>query len=1101
MVELIHRKNMMAMRRIGMRKLSALLAALTMPALAAISPEPASTRRTTFALEFSRANVVQVANGAEVMPAIKPADLTGRLVMRGTGTPVFKPSGTGVSFTRSGQQNGNTSFYNFTGTGLGEMFEYRVPGQVEVAVESKYSFAERRALPATEGNRYIYRFAFHASEGEGYTVARVGWGVQDDYLAFYATFFNSGYTYFVPRGTEEALFGNGVTVRIRVSWDGAGRGVLYVNDNQVAAFNYPMVNPKWDEKSVMSLGASNATDYGGGFWACDDFLHTMRVESEGPYVDTIAPSVSFLEPRNGEAQRGVIRLAAKATDNLSNPRVQFYMDGAPLGGVVASNPFQKLWDSRTVSDGRHKLSVTATDEAGNSSTSEVELEIVNGVPVSADARPGPPAGQRVLHTEAGVVRIGWESSTDDVGVARYDIYRDDRRIASVTQAAVDQLQSFADLSAETQKEYTYKIQAVDVAGNRSAFAAPLWVRTGTGRTLLVGPGRAYAKPCAAIAAAAPGDTIEVDAAGNGTYDGDVCFWSKADLTIRGVNGMARIDAAGKNAQGKAIWVIAGGNAVIENIELSGCKVPDGNGAGIRAEGPGLFLRRVYFHHNENGVLGMGTLRGTITIEFSEFAYHGTDGSTHNLYISAVDNFILRYSYSHHCRSGHLVKTRARLNHILYNRLTDEDGTASYELQIANGGTAYVIGNDIQQSPRSENSNILAFAHEGLHAGVAPKLFFLNNTVVNNLVADGCALMIDNGVAEPPVYQNNVFQTSNWVFCDSNKAKSIRVDNYIGNDVAYYSPEMHDYRIVSVGGEQRRGSDYGALGLELRSPSYVYEHPASASELMEVNDPLIGARWVSGQPGNAGSGPDDGGEPMQGSNWIVNAASRQPATLAPASLASVMGDSLTSGTLYAPGDNLPEALGGVSAIITDSSGANHTARISMAAPNQVDFYIPAGVASGRAQLLIRKEDGSGVDGSIIVTSTGPGLFSADGSGIGVGLISVIHRDASGNDQWSTAFNGASGTMAATPISVSDATKKVYLQLYGTGIRPANGAAGVTARVGGVAVPVDSVVAHGSLMGIDEIRVGPLPLSLAGSGVATVTVTAGGRESNAVTVNIQ
>lgn len=39
-------------------------------------------------------------------------------------------------------------------------------------------------------------------------------------------------------------------------------------------------------------------------------------------------------------------------------------------------------------------------------------------------------------------------------------------------------------------------------------------------TLRVGPGQPFATPCAAVAAANHGDTIEVDAAGN--YAGNVC---------------------------------------------------------------------------------------------------------------------------------------------------------------------------------------------------------------------------------------------------------------------------------------------------------------------------------------------------------------------------------------------------------------------------------------------------------------------------------------------------------------------------------------------------------------------------------------------------
>src|SRR5947209_3607027 len=74
-------------------------------------------------------------------------------------------------------------------------------------------------------------------------------------------------------------------------------------------------------------------------------------------------------------------------------------------------------------------------------------------------------------------------------------------------------------------------------------------------TLSVGPGRHFALPSQAIAAARAGDTIEIAAAGQ--YDGDVAHWMTNRLTIRGVGGRAHIDAAGRSSQEKAIWVIGG----------------------------------------------------------------------------------------------------------------------------------------------------------------------------------------------------------------------------------------------------------------------------------------------------------------------------------------------------------------------------------------------------------------------------------------------------------------------------------------------------------------------------------------------------------------
>src|SRR6476469_6551789 len=149
-------------------------------------------------------------------------------------------------------------------------------------------------------------------------------------------------------------------------------------------------------------------------------------------------------------------------------------------------------------------------------------------------------------------------------------------------------------------------------------------------TLTVGPGKMFARPCAAIAAASDGDTIEIDAAGS--YAGDVCAIAKNGLTLRGVGGRPKIDAAGSNYGGKGIWVISGNDTTVENIEFSGATVPDKNGAGIRQEGSNLTVRGCYFHDNEDGILSGGGTGTEIIVEYSEFANNGNgDGQSHNMY--------------------------------------------------------------------------------------------------------------------------------------------------------------------------------------------------------------------------------------------------------------------------------------------------------------------------------------------------------------------------------------------------------------------------------------------------------------------------------------
>ena len=83
----------------------------------------------------------------------------------------------------------------------------------------------------------------------------------------------------------------------------------------------------------------------------------------------------------------------------------------------------------------------------------------------------------------------------------------------------------------------------------------------------------------------PGDTIEIDAA---VYPGDVSTIRANLLTIRGVGSdRAKLPANGKDAGGKAIWVIVGSDLTVENIESSGARARDRNGAGLRPEGKNL----------------------------------------------------------------------------------------------------------------------------------------------------------------------------------------------------------------------------------------------------------------------------------------------------------------------------------------------------------------------------------------------------------------------------------------------------------------------------------------------------------------------------------
>jgi len=94
-------------------------------------------------------------------------------------------------------------------------------------------------------------------------------------------------------------------------------------------------------------------------------------------TDTTPPAVSMTAPSSGASVSGSIVISANATDAVSTPRVQFKLDGIPLGNSIIASPYSITWNTTTTSNGEHTLSAVATDLAGNSSTATVPVTVSN----------------------------------------------------------------------------------------------------------------------------------------------------------------------------------------------------------------------------------------------------------------------------------------------------------------------------------------------------------------------------------------------------------------------------------------------------------------------------------------------------------------------------------------------------------------------------------------------------------------------------------------------------------------------------------------------------------------------------------------------------
>ncbi len=369
------------------------------------------------------------------------------------------------------------------------------------------------------------------------------------------------------------------------------------------------------------------------------------------------------------------------------------------------------------------------------------------------------------------------------------------------------------------------------AASGGAIAAPAPAHTSE-RVLRVGSGQTYRAIAAAARAARDGDRVEIAA---GEYVGDVARWTQSDLVLRGVGGRPHLKAAGRHSEGKGIWVIAGDNVLVDNIEFSGARVPDGNGAGIRFEGRRLTVRNSFFHDNENGILTGNRADAEVVIEFSEFARNGAgDGYTHNIYVGRSASFVLRGSYSHDVRVGHLVKSRAAVNQILYNRLTDEEaGSSSYNVDLPDGGRALIMGNLLQQGSRTENPAMVSFAAEK-PGGSADALYVAFNTFYN-VWLDG--IFVDNKSATTALLVDNIFAGAP---AQVVRGRGNTLGYVAASRVALAEPRAGDFRLSADSVAIDAAVDPPAVTDWELAPAFEYVHPAGVRPRPVIHRRDVGA---------------------------------------------------------------------------------------------------------------------------------------------------------------------------------------------------------------------------------------------------------------------
>jgi uncharacterized protein (TIGR03437 family) len=231
--------------------------------------------------------------------------------------------------------------------------------------------------------------------------------------------------------------------------------------------------------------------------------------------------------------------------------------------------------------------------------------------------------------------------------------------------------------------------------------------------------------------------------------------------------------------------------------------------------------------------------------------------------------------------------------------------------------------------------------------------------------------------------------------------------------------------------------------------------------------------------------------------VTSSASPSAGAIAANSIAAAYGTNLaTANATRLPLPFLSTSLGGTSVTLVDSANASFSALMLTASPTQVSFVVPAGLATGKAQVTVQSGDGTKTVGAVQVNAVAPGLFALNSSALAAGYVVATSTSSATGPAPAVYGMNSDGVIVPVPINVSSSPT---LALFGTGIRAA-GVSGVTATVNGASVPVTYAGAQPSYAGLDQVNI-TLPSSLAGAGNVNIQITANGVLSNTVHVTIQ
>jgi hypothetical protein len=252
-------------------------------------------------------------------------------------------------------------------------------------------------------------------------------------------------------------------------------------------------------------------------------------------------------------------------------------------------------------------------------------------------------------------------------------------------------------------------------------------------TLEVGPQRTLKAASDAARVAADGDRIVIDP---GQYF-DCAIWRANGITIEAAPGGAVV-FTDLSCAGKAAFVVEGSEVTLRGLSFTRMRVPDGNGAGIRAEGRNLTIENCRFTNNQMAILAAAQPTSTIVLRDSELSDNGACSA--GGCVGAIGTGPLARLRIERSRFGDprgeasaaapQISSGAQIVELIDNRIEDGKGASSLLVSFSGDGTLLMAGNTLEKGPMTADSRAAVLA-TGAGWNSSATVTLAGNTLVNH----------------------------------------------------------------------------------------------------------------------------------------------------------------------------------------------------------------------------------------------------------------------------------------------------------------------------------------------------------------------------------